>query len=46
MDVAEPHAIEATIKLALDSFGRLDVLFNNAGMAEVALESERLECLV
>src|SRR5499433_2779124 len=37
MDVADSQAIEATIKLALDSFGRLDVLFNNAGMAEVSL---------
>lgn len=40
MDVADPQAIEATIKLALDSFGRLDVLFNNAGMAEVSLIHE------
>ncbi len=40
MDVAEPQAVEATIKLALDSFGRLDVLFNNAGMAEVSLMHE------
>jgi meso-butanediol dehydrogenase / (S,S)-butanediol dehydrogenase / diacetyl reductase len=37
MDVAEPQGVEAAIKLALDSFGRLDILFNNAGMAEVAL---------
>lgn len=37
IDVAEPQAVEATIKLALDSFGRLDVLFSNAGMAEVSL---------
>jgi meso-butanediol dehydrogenase/(S,S)-butanediol dehydrogenase/diacetyl reductase len=40
MDVADPQAIEATIKLALNSFGRLDVLFNNAGMAEVSLIHE------
>jgi meso-butanediol dehydrogenase / (S,S)-butanediol dehydrogenase / diacetyl reductase len=40
MDVADPQAIQATIKLALDSFGRLDVLFNNAGMAEVSLLHE------
>jgi meso-butanediol dehydrogenase/(S,S)-butanediol dehydrogenase/diacetyl reductase len=40
MDVADPQAIEATIKLALDSFGRLDVLFNNAGMADVSLIHE------
>jgi meso-butanediol dehydrogenase / (S,S)-butanediol dehydrogenase / diacetyl reductase len=37
MDAADPQAVEATIKLALDSFGRLDILFNNAGMAEVSL---------
>ena len=40
MDVADPQAVESTIKLALDSFGRLDVLFNNAGMAEVSLIHE------
>jgi meso-butanediol dehydrogenase / (S,S)-butanediol dehydrogenase / diacetyl reductase len=40
MDVADPQAVEATIKLALDSFGRLDILFNNAGMAEVSLIHE------
>ena len=40
MDVADPQAVEAMIKLALDSFGRLDVLFNNAGMAEVSLIHE------
>jgi meso-butanediol dehydrogenase/(S,S)-butanediol dehydrogenase/diacetyl reductase len=37
MDASDPEAIQATIKLALDSYGRLDILFNNAGMAEVAL---------
>jgi meso-butanediol dehydrogenase / (S,S)-butanediol dehydrogenase / diacetyl reductase len=37
MDAADSQAVEATIKLALDSFGRLDILFNNAGMAEVSL---------
>ncbi|MGD0290397.1 MAG: SDR family NAD(P)-dependent oxidoreductase [Candidatus Binataceae bacterium] len=37
MDASDPEAIQATIKLAIDSYGRLDVLFNNAGMAEVAL---------
>lgn len=36
MDASDPEAIQATIKLAIDSFGRLDVMFNNAGMAEVA----------
>src|ERR1700761_1270827 len=37
MDASDPEAIQATIKLALDSYGRLDILFNNAGMAEVGL---------
>ncbi len=37
MDASDPEAIQATIKLAIDSYGRLDILFNNAGMAEVAL---------
>ena len=37
MDASDPEAIQATVKLAIDSYGRLDVLFNNAGMAEVAL---------
>jgi len=37
MDAADPEAIQATIKLAIDSYGRLDVMFNNAGMAEIAL---------
>jgi len=37
MDASDPEAIQATIKLALDSYGRLDIMFNNAGMAEVAL---------
>jgi meso-butanediol dehydrogenase/(S,S)-butanediol dehydrogenase/diacetyl reductase len=36
MDVADPAAVQATIRLALDTFGRLDVLFNNAGLAEIA----------
>ncbi len=40
MDVADPEAVEATVKLAIDSFGRLDILFNNAGMAEVSLIHE------
>jgi meso-butanediol dehydrogenase/(S,S)-butanediol dehydrogenase/diacetyl reductase len=37
MDAADPEGVQATIKLALDIYGRLDVMFNNAGMAEAAL---------
>ncbi len=40
IDASDAAAIEAAVRLALDSFGRLDVLFNNAGMAEVALIHE------
>jgi meso-butanediol dehydrogenase/(S,S)-butanediol dehydrogenase/diacetyl reductase len=36
MDVADPAGTQATIRLAVDTFGRLDILFNNAGLAEVA----------
>jgi meso-butanediol dehydrogenase/(S,S)-butanediol dehydrogenase/diacetyl reductase len=36
MDAADPEGVQATIKRALDGFGRLDAMFNNAGMAEVA----------
>jgi len=36
MDAADPDGVQAAIKLALDTHGRLDIMFNNAGMAEVA----------
>lgn len=36
MDAAEPDAVEACVRLALESFGRIDVLFNNAGYGEPA----------
>jgi meso-butanediol dehydrogenase / (S,S)-butanediol dehydrogenase / diacetyl reductase len=40
MDAADPEGIQATIKLALDTYARLDVMFNNAGLAEMALLDE------
>lgn len=44
MDTADPEGVQATIKLALDTYGRLDIMFNNAGVAEVAsLEETSLE---
>ena len=36
MDAADPEGVQATIQLALDTYGRLDILFNNAGIANVA----------
>jgi meso-butanediol dehydrogenase / (S,S)-butanediol dehydrogenase / diacetyl reductase len=36
MDAADPEGVQAAIRKALDAFGRLDILFNNAGMAEAA----------
>ena len=37
MDVSDPEGIQATLQLALDTYGRLDVMFNNAGLGELAL---------
>ena len=36
MDASESSAVERTIRLALDTFGRLDDMMNNAGLAEPA----------
>src|SRR5215469_10921659 len=33
LDVTDPAAAEAAVRFAIDSFGRLDVLVNNAGYA-------------
>jgi meso-butanediol dehydrogenase/(S,S)-butanediol dehydrogenase/diacetyl reductase len=44
MDVADPEGVEATIRRALEDFGRLDVMVNNAGYAQVArIEETSLE---
>lgn len=44
MDAADPEGVQAAIKLALETYGRLDVMFNNAGAAEVApLDETSLE---
>lgn len=37
MDAAEPDAVQATLQLALDSWGSVDVLVNNAGYGEPGL---------
>jgi meso-butanediol dehydrogenase/(S,S)-butanediol dehydrogenase/diacetyl reductase len=36
MDAADSAAVERTIALAIERFGRLDVMVNNAGVAELA----------
>ena len=36
MDAADPEGVHGTIKLALDTYGRLDIMFNNAGVADLA----------
>jgi NAD(P)-dependent dehydrogenase (short-subunit alcohol dehydrogenase family) len=36
LDVTDPAAAQAAVQVALDEFGRLDVLVNNAGFAHIA----------
>ncbi|KAB2381919.1 SDR family NAD(P)-dependent oxidoreductase [Actinomadura montaniterrae] len=36
LDVTDAHAAEAAVRTAVDRFGRLDVLVNNAGYADLA----------
>jgi NADP-dependent 3-hydroxy acid dehydrogenase YdfG len=35
MDVSQPAQIEAMVKAAIDGYGRIDVLFNNAGFGRL-----------
>jgi NAD(P)-dependent dehydrogenase (short-subunit alcohol dehydrogenase family) len=41
-DVSKPHEVRALFARTQESFGRLDVLFNNAGMSTVAVPLEDL----
>ncbi len=41
-DVSKPHSVEALFKAAKDKFGRLDLLFNNAGAGAPAVPFEEL----
>jgi meso-butanediol dehydrogenase/(S,S)-butanediol dehydrogenase/diacetyl reductase len=44
MDASDPEGVQAAIRLAMDSWGRLDVMFNNAGMGTVEpIEAMTLE---
>jgi meso-butanediol dehydrogenase/(S,S)-butanediol dehydrogenase/diacetyl reductase len=40
MDAADPAGMQATVQLARDRYGRLDVMVNNAGHAEVGALAE------
>src|SRR5438132_13190556 len=50
LDVADEGAAYAAVQVAVDAFGRLDVLVNNAGYGDIApfeqLSSERFKALI
>jgi len=50
LDVADEDAAKAAVQVAMDAFGRLDVVVNNAGYGDVApfeqLSSERFKAVV
>ena len=50
LDVADEKAAQASVQMAVDAFGRLDVVVNNAGYGDIApfeqLSSERFKALM
>jgi NADP-dependent 3-hydroxy acid dehydrogenase YdfG len=50
LDVANEEAAYAAVQVAMDAFGRLDVVVNNAGYGDIApfeqLTSERFKALI
>src|SRR5258708_32665852 len=50
LDVADEKAAQASVRVAVDTFGRLDVVVNNAGYGDIApfeqLSSERFKALI
>src|SRR5580700_9335668 len=50
LDVADEQAAQAAVKVAVDAFGRLDVVVNNAGFGDIApfeqLSPERFKAVI
>jgi NAD(P)-dependent dehydrogenase (short-subunit alcohol dehydrogenase family) len=50
LDVADESAAQAAVQVALDAFGRLDVVVNNAGFGDIApfeqLSTERFKAVI
>ena len=50
LDVADESAAQAAVQVALDAFGRLDVVVNNAGFGDIApfeqLSAERFKAVM
>src|SRR5579871_5121355 len=50
LDVADESAAQAAVQVALDAFGRLDVVVNNAGFGDTApfeqLSAERFKAVI